>query len=107
MEYVYFIKFGTEKWYKVGRAKNPQYRKNQLQIGSPRTLTIIKTIKGRTYTIHKLENLLHQYLFKYANHIRGEWYFINPYVMHDLMQFQNAQDMIKYLKKCLVKNTRK
>lgn len=73
--FVYFIQDGKGNGgaIKIGKAKNVQSRLDALQIGNPRKLSIMATIKCKSCKeAEKLEKELHK-KFKYYR-IRGEWF---------------------------------
>lgn len=100
MEYLYIIQFNNEHWYKIGKAKNPTRRLYNLQCGSPKQLTILKTFRGHKATIDKLENLLHTYIDSRGDcrHMRGEWYYLSPYCLRMLLQVRTTKDLVKIIK---------
>lgn len=100
MEYLYIIQFNNEKWYKLGRAKSPRHRLYNLQCGSPKVLTIRKTFKGRKSTVAKVERMIHYYIDSRGDckHMRGEWYFLSPYCLNELLKVKTIQDLIKLIK---------
>ena len=68
--FVYFIKLGQTKYYKIGYAKNIEKRLEQLQVASPYNIILIAAFQSRDAL--NLERQLHS---KYSrNRVRGEWF---------------------------------
>ena len=71
--YVYMIK--ADQFVKVGVAKNPEKRLEQMQTGSPYELEIIALLPFITRSMaFEYENHLHRRLRRF--HFRGEWFSI-------------------------------
>lgn len=77
---VYFITDG--EFIKIGKANDPNQRLSELQTGNPKSLWIIKQIKGD----EKQERMLHQ-VFKTWHH-RGEWFRANPAMLKKITELQ-------------------
>ena len=71
--FVYFIKLGQTKYYKIGYTKNLEKRLEQLQNASPYDVILIAAFQSSNAL--KLEHQLHG---KYSsNRVRGEWFKFN------------------------------
>lgn len=75
---VYFITDG--EFIKIGKANNPNQRLSELQTGNPKSLWIVKQIKGD----EKQERMLHQ-IFK-TWHYRGEWFKASPEMLKKMTE---------------------
>lgn len=78
--YVYFIEgqgTGKTRPVKVGVARNPEKRLNELQTGNHLELKIKGTIELKNSAeAFKAEKILHRHLRKYGSY--GEWFIVNP-----------------------------
>ena len=70
MRYIYLIKNSEDDTYKIGVAKNPRKRLNQLQTGNSSELLLIDTYEtDNAYQIEKILHRRYSYLRK-----QGEWF---------------------------------
>ena len=67
-EFVYFIQSVNGGPIKIGYAENVNTRLNELQIGNPEELQVIKTIRGG----RDVETTIHEAFKQYR--LRGEWF---------------------------------
>lgn len=84
-QYVYIIKCGQSRYYKIGRAADYQQRLQDLQVGNPEELKFEYVIE--TDDAQGLENDLHDML--YESHVRGEWYVLRKrelMILHSLFR---------------------
>ncbi len=82
-DYIYF--FSDGEFIKIGRSNNVKQRRNSMQAGSPRTITMICTIPCKTLDAgKKVERILHNRFAPY--HIRGEWYDIKSSINETLFK---------------------
>jgi hypothetical protein len=95
MRYVYLIR-GNDGKYKIGIAKNPFQRINQLQTGNSDKLTLIETYLSENAS--KIESALHN---RYS-HVRnvGEWFDLSVTEEANFVEIcRTIDESIKYLKK--------
>lgn len=72
--FVYLIGSTLFGWYKIGKAKNPKIRVEDLGILLPFKVEILAVWKAKNHTL--MEASLHE---KYAeHHINGEWFSFTP-----------------------------
>lgn len=65
---IYFIQQGASGPIKIGLAKHPRRRLNNLQVGSSEPLNLVLDFRGPP----EMERLLHGLVRRY--HMRGEWF---------------------------------
>lgn len=68
-QHLYFIKGG--RYVKVGVAKHPLGRLNDMQTGNPYKLRLLLVVP---YGGFMMESLVHESLKRQGAHYRGEWY---------------------------------
>lgn len=67
-DFVYFIQSGANGPIKIGLARDPAERLDNLQVGNPETLSLVATLEGS----FAVESFLHALFRRHL--IRGEWY---------------------------------
>lgn len=68
LQFTYLVLAKGVQRIKIGKARNPQTRMNNMQIGSPVNLELIEYTAGIAEHIFHADELLRCY------HVRGEWY---------------------------------
>ena len=73
--FVYIIRHGNQRIYKIGISDKPEKRVKQLQTGNPYPLKIIfQTSIISSIHCRKVESVIHKYLKEKGHWIRGEWF---------------------------------
>ena len=73
--FVYIIRQGNQRIYKIGISDKPHKRVKQLQTGNPYPLRIIfQTPIISSINCRKVESVIHKYLKEKGYWMRGEWF---------------------------------
>ena len=73
--FVYIIRHGNQRIYKIGISDKPEKRVKQLQTGNPYPLKIIfQTSIISSIHCRKVESVIHKYLKEKGHWMRGEWF---------------------------------
>lgn len=88
MQLVYFLEQARTGWVKVGHSATPDRRAASLQIGNPKTTTLLGCIPGGPAA----ERAIHLALNEWGAPRRGEWFEVGPEIRgHILAAIEEAQ----------------
>lgn len=103
---VYLVRAGENGPVKIGRTANVPARMQQLQVGHPEPLALIRTVDGGA----GVETWFHRKFS--ADHIRGEWFRFSPDMTTVLPPQPSLKDAeprfrfpIEYIRKNLLRST--
>ena len=85
--YVYLIGSSTFSWYKIGKAKRPSVRVENLGILLPFKITVFAIWESEDYS--GLEASLHKQYVDYA--INGEWFHFEPIKISEILLKTDAK----------------
>jgi len=91
--FIYIIRQGNSRIFKIGVSKNPTQRCKSLQTGNPHGLKVIFTVPCNGVSAYQAESLIHNHLK--TEKVKGEWFIIES----DDRIVEIAQTMLNTLPK--------
>ena len=82
---MYVIREKGTSYVKVGITNNVERRLRTLQTANPHDLELVYFFNGPPRTIKGYERIIHKKLKAMGRHIRGEWFFIHPNELEDVL----------------------
>ena len=82
---MYVIREAGTSYVKIGITNNLERRLRTLQTANPHTLEMVYKFNGTPSTIKGYESIIHKKLKSMGRHIRGEWFFIHPNEIEDVL----------------------
>lgn len=83
---MYIIRESGTSYVKVGISNDVERRLRTLQTANPHKLQLLYTFQASPGIIKSYEKKIHKELKKMDRHVHGEWFFIHPGELEDVLE---------------------